>query len=96
MESLALVLWAASAPGVFALLARRMTTKGGRTGAWGGCIAALGVVGLMAFQFFSGGRKDAQGVLMLIFGPAYAWVAALVVACSLWLGTWLWRVLGRR
>ncbi|HEX8821762.1 MAG TPA: hypothetical protein VF794_17690 [Archangium sp.] len=88
------VLWAASAPGIFALLARRATTKGGRTAAWGGCLAALGVLGLAAFQFLSGGRRDAQGALILFFGPAYAWVAALAVACSLWLGAWLWRVLG--
>ena len=85
-----LVLWAASAPGVFALLARRATTKGGRVGAWGGCLAALVMVGLMAIQYFGGGWKDAQGVLVLIFGPAYAWVAALGVACSIWLGAWLW------
>jgi hypothetical protein len=85
-----LVLWAASAPVVFALLAIRATTKGGRVGAWGGCLAALGTVGLMAIQFFFlGGRKDAQGVLALFFGPAFAWAAALLVACSLWLGAWL-------
>lgn len=83
------VLWAASAPGVFALRASRATTKAGRVGAWGGCFTALGMVGLMAIQFF-GGRKDAQGVLALFFGPAFAWVAALLVACFLWLGVRLW------
>jgi hypothetical protein len=90
MFNVMMVLWAASAPGVFALRASRATTKSGRVSAWGGCLAALAVVGLMAIQFFGGGRKDAQGVLALFFGPAFAWVAALGVACSIWLGFWLW------
>jgi hypothetical protein len=93
-----LVLWALSAPGFFLSLACLATAKESRwsTGAWGGCLAALGMVGLMAYQFFfAGGRRDAQGAIMLITGPLFAWMAGLAVACSIWLGGWLWQVLGR-
>jgi hypothetical protein len=92
LSYVALVLWVASAPGVFALLALRAKTSGRGAGAWAGCIVALGVLALMAFEYFSGGRRDAQGALIFVFGPAYAWVAGLAVACPIWLGTWLWRI----
>lgn len=98
LSKLMLVLWAVSAPGFFLSLACLATAKDSRwrTGAWGGFLAAFVTVGLMAYQFFfAGGRRDAQGALILILGPGFAWGAALAVSCSLWLGAWLWRVLGR-
>jgi len=93
--ALMMVLWAASAPGVFTLWASRAKTRGGRAGAWAGCVAALGVLGLMVFEYLTRGRRDAQGAIMFVAGPVYAWIAAFAVACPIWLGASLWRGLQR-
>jgi hypothetical protein len=100
LSKLMMVLWAASAPGVFALWAARAKTRGGRVGAWAGCVVALGVLALMVFEYLRYGRRDAQGAIMFVAGPAYAWIAAFAVACPIWLGARLWsgvqRARGRR